>query len=301
MGYHYTGYGLEIVSELELPELRVAETGPARAPEVEIRLGAVARDGLPGGEQISPFVWVAQDLFWLEVHGVARFLVADGCRITVDPAPGIDAASVRVFLLGSILGALLFQRGVLALHGNAIEVDGKCMVCVGPSGAGKSTLAAAFAQRGYHVLADDVVAIDAACAAVPGYPRIKLWQDTADRLGIDTGDLMRIRPTLDKFNLPTGMGAGDAPVPVRWVYVLNPGNGEAIELVPIAGLKRFAPLRANTYRRRFMEGMALRPEHLQRCGELAGRIHMARVDRPERGFEIDALVERLLADMAEHG
>jgi hypothetical protein len=179
--------------------------------------------------------------------------------VRVRPQPGIDAASVRVFLLGSVLGAVMFQRGFLVLHGNAIDVGGRAMVCLGPSGAGKSTLAAAMALRGYPVLADDVVPVDADCAAVPGFPRIKLWLDTAERLDIATGGLDRIRPGLEKFNLPLRSAFRDMPLPIRWIYLLHPANADAITVTPVAGQNLFKPLQANTYRRRFMEGMSLHP------------------------------------------
>ena len=305
----YRAYGLTIASQLALPELvperlPVALDGPsgnAGPADVTIAQAPISRSGLPDGTQISPFAWVHEDTFWLEVPGVARFIVADGCRILFDPEPESDDASVRVFLLGSVLGALLFQRGLLLLHGNAIEVNGRCLVCLGPSGAGKSTLAAGLLQRGYRILADDVVPIDANCNAVPGFPRLKLWQDAASKLDMDTGGLDRVRPELNKFNLMIADRFCDTPLPVRWVYILSADPRGTFEVTPISGMKRFQPLRANTYRRRFMEGMALRPDHLARCGALASRIHLARVTRPRGGFEIDRLVDTLLADIEKAG
>ena len=295
----YTCYGLTLASELALPELLLADPLSLQtAPAVQVRFGQVSEEGLPDGRQLGPFLWVTPRELWLRVPGVARFLVSDGRLITIAPAPGVDEDSIRVFLLGSALGALLFQRGLLVLHGNAIRIGDQCMVCVGQSGAGKSTLAAAFLQRGYAVLADDVIPVDADCRAVPGFPRIKLWQDAAERLHIDTAGLRRIRPDLEKFNYPLANRFAGQPLPIRWVYILgrDPRSGAHVE--PIRGLARFAPLRNNTYRIRFLDGMALRREHLQLCGKLAGRIHLSRITRAEVGFEPDALVERILVDIA---
>lgn len=298
----YDAYGLCIASELALPELESCAVAD-RKPDLNIRIGGVSEtpDPARGWREISPFVQVAEGKFWLKVPGIARFSVEGGHLVQITPDDGIDEESIRVFLLGSVLGAVLFQRGFLVLHGNAIDIGGQAMVCLGHSGAGKSTLAAAFAARGYPILADDVVPVDADCAAVPGFPRIKLWQDAADRLEIETGDLNRIRPNLKKFNLPVRDRFCATPLPIRWVYMLNSDNRDTITLTPISGLNRFQPLLAHTYRRRFMEGMALRPDHLQRCGVLAGRIHLARVQRPGEGFNIDGLVDALLADMAQAG
>lgn len=300
--YLYACYGLTLQSRIQLPELLPlsALSCHANVPDIDIRLGLVAQDGLAGGKQIGPNVWVSTRSLWLQVPHVARFLVSEGREILIDPEPGIDADSLRVFLLGSAFGALLFQRGYLVLHGNAIRIGDQCMVCVGPSGAGKSTLAAGFMRRGYPILADDVVPVDSQCRALPGFPRIKLWRDVADQLAIDTTDLRRIRPNTEKFNLPVGSEGAGEPLPIRWIYILDSDHLEALKIEPIHGLQRFKPLHNNTYRVRFLQGMALKPEHLKLCGQLAGRIRLARLTRPRTGFHLEPMIDRILADIAEH-
>lgn len=297
----YTAYQLSIESDLPLPELTADASVNSTLPaQVHIKLGPVSPAGLPDGEQLGPFLWGKRDTLWLSVPQVARFQIEHGHTIWVDPAPGVDEDSIRVFLLGSALGALLFQRGHLVLHGNAIRVGNQCMVCVGPSGAGKSTLAAGFLQRGHEVLADDVVPIDAECRALPGFPRIKLWQDAASNLAIDTGALKRIRPNMEKFNLPMQAQFAQEALPIRWIYILGNHNSDDFKVEPIRGMQRFAPLRNNTYRLRYMQGMALSSTHMERCGQLAGRIHLARITRPKQGFQLETLIDHLLHDMAGH-
>lgn len=297
----YECYGLTIASDLDLPEL--VEARGAAAPggaDVSVRLGQVPPCGLDGGTQIGPFLWAGPDRLCLQVPGVARYLVRGGDTVVVEPADGIDEDSVRVFLLGSALGALLFQRGLLVLHGDAIAVDGRCLVFVGPSGSGKSTLAAALLRRGYDIVADDVVPVDAACRVLPGFPRLKLWEDAAARLDIETAGLRRIRPHLHKYDFPVRDRYAGEPLPVRWVYLLRTHPTADTVLEEITGMRRFRPLRNNTYRLRFMDGMALSEDHLRLCGALAGRVHMARVTRPDHGFDLDGLVDRVLVDLAAH-
>ena len=296
----YGAYGLHLFSEIALPELpRSPEAGAP--PDATIALGTVAAGGLAEGTQLGPFLWTGDSTLWLDVPGVARFLVEDGRRITIDPAPGIDADSIRVFLLGSALGALLFQRGFLVMHGNAVRIGDACLLCVGPSGAGKSTLATAFLRRGYDVLADDVVPVDDAGRAVPGFPRIKLWQDAADRFGIDTARLARIRPGLEKFNLPVPGRRSQAPLPVRWVYVLESDNEEGIRFEPIQGMQRFSALRDNTYRLRYIDGMAMKGDHLRRCAALSSQIRLSLLRRGRSGSDPDAMIDAILQDIGENG
>ncbi|GAB3430685.1 hypothetical protein NX773_01295 [Massilia solisilvae] len=294
--FYYTAYTLRIASELPMPELRAA--GPTDCPDLAIRFGAVPANGLPQAKRLGPYLWVDSDAFCLQVPGVARFLVEQGRSITIERESGIDDESVRLFLLGSAFGAMLFQRGHMVLHGNAIRIGDQVMVCVGPSGAGKSTLAAGFAQRGYEVLADDVVPLNRDGLVLPGFPRVKLWHDVTGHLGIDSTRLDRIRPHIEKFNFPLAHAAEPPALPLRWIYVLGNDNHDDIRLEPIGGMKRFLPLQNNTYRVKFLEGMSFKAEHFRLCSQLAAQARVTQVTRPRKGFQLDGLVDKLIADMA---
>ena len=296
----YSCYGLTVASSLELPELVAAgpETASGR-PDVRI-VSEELPDDAGEGRPVGRFARVEGDRVWVHVPGVARYLVTGGSSIVVAPEPGGDAESVRAFLLSAGFAAILYQRGLLVLHGNAVAVGDACLVCVGPSRSGKSTLAAALMRRGHRVLADDVVPVDAACRVLPGLARIKLWQDSAEQLDIETAGLRRVRPALGKFNLPVGDRYPDGPLPVRWVYVLAAHPAARARLEPVTGMQRYQALRANTYGAGYLEGMELAPDHLRLCGVLASRVRMARLTRPVHGFDVDALVERVLDDVAAH-
>ena len=155
-------------------------------------------------------------------------------------------------------------------------------ICVGDSGAGKSTLAAGFLKRGFEVLADDVVPVDDQGRAIAGFARIKLWQDTADRLGIDTAGLRRIMPDMDKYNLPIKGHGGQLTLPIRSIYMLESGPVGSISITPTSGMDRFPMLLANTYRGHFLDGTKMLKTHLQLCGKLASQAWVARVTRPTR-------------------
>lgn len=287
-------YGLTAESHWPLPECLPA--APDATPEISIIKGLVPEQGINPASDDGYEQSITGE-FWLNVEQVARYWIRHGREIVVEPYPGADEESIRVYLLGSAIGALLFQRGLLLIHGNAIEVDGGCLVCVGDSGAGKSTLAAAFLQQGHRLLADDVVPVDADGMATPGFPRIKLWGDAARQLGIETEGLRRIMPDMDKYNVPLGTRFCGRPLPVKWVYVLEPSERADFELEPFEGMARFEPLHENTYRVHFLEAMALKPRHLMQVAALAGRIRMARILRPAQGFRLPELVRFILDDI----
>ena len=294
----YRAYQLLIASDLELPELAAADASDATI-DVQIGLGDVGHGADAGRRQIGPYAWCARDELWLDVPNIARFLVQQGARITVQIQPGADQDSVRLFLLGSAFGALLAQRGLLVLHGNAIRIGDQCLVCVGTSGIGKSTLAAGFLKRGYSVLADDVVPVDADCRAIPGFARVKLWRDSADQLGVDTEPLERLRPGLNKFSYPLGAQFEPQALPIRWVYILDKDTLDQPQFSPIAGMQRFLTLTHNTYRKRFLEGMGRQADHLKRCGQLADSAHVVQLLRPRAGFDVDGLIDAILADVQQ--
>ncbi|MET4697345.1 hypothetical protein ABIE65_000356 [Constrictibacter sp. MBR-5] len=295
----YRLFGLRISSDIRLPELQ-----PFSADEpgdVEIRRGPVPADGTEVGPKMGPFSHAAENALWLRVPGVARYLIRDGGKLIYQPEGDIDEDSVRVFMLGTCIGALLAQRGHLVLHGNVFEVGGGCAVCVGSSGAGKSTLAARMLQRGHRIIADDVCPVDLNGRAIPGISRLKLWQDTARRLEIDTAALRRIRPNIAKFEMPLGDAFRAEPAPIRAIYVLTPWNQDRFTIADMSGIAKFQALRANSYRFRFLKGMQLGPRHFRQCRTLAADVPVAQVFRPRLGFDIDGLVDLILADLAGRG
>lgn len=295
--FFYQYYGLVVSSDLLLPELiPIASTEAVTTVDVTIKQANVASDGLTNGKVLGPFLQAGDGSLWLTVPDVARFLIRNGTEILYEPLAGSDADSIRVFMLGSCTGALLFQRGYLVLHGNAFQVGDGCVMCVGNSGIGKSTLAAAMMQRGHNIIADDVCPVDARGYAIPGMPRIKLWQDSAIKLGIDTSNLQRIRPDMEKFNYPLKHAYCQEALPVRAIYILNSDLSPDMTVERLQGMDKYLPLKNNTYRFQYMQGMGLGNQHLKLTSQLSARTHLSRITRPRGRFALDELVDFILAD-----
>jgi HPr Serine kinase C-terminal domain len=295
--FQFMLYGLTVASEWHLPECLPVDF--EKKADIQFSRGQVPEQGIDASSK-DTYEQSYKGDYWLNIEGVARYWIRQGTEIIIDPYPESDETSIRVYLLGSAIGALLFQRGLLLIHGNAIEIKGACLVCVGHSGAGKSTLAAAFLQHGHRLLADDVVPVDEHGLATPGFPRIKLWGETARQFGIETDGLRRIIPDMDKYNVPLGERFCQTPLPVKWVYVLEPSDSDGFALEPFEGMARFSPLHENTYRVHFLEHMSLKPWHLKQVADLAERIRMAKIRRPKQGFRLTELVEFILDDIERH-
>ena len=290
----YSCYGLVLASEIELPDLGAPLVTGAE-PDVVVRLGPLAAppttaDPLPYG------LWRDGTSAGVLVPDVGRYEARDGREVIIDPVDGADPRSVRLFLLGSVLGAVMMQRDHLVLHGNAFRVGDACAVVVGHSGAGKSTLAAELDLRGFDVLSDDVVPVDSSGMAIPGHPRIKLWDDALERLGVDTDGLERINDDHEKFQLPLRRNEV-GPLPLRWVYVLERHEGDELLLEPVRGAATFGTLYEHTYRNELVHGAGPMAQHLEQCARLVSVARVTRVRRPVASYTVEATADAILADI----
>jgi hypothetical protein len=294
MTFRYSCYDLVLDSEVELPDLGTPQAGEGLA-DVLIRYGELAAPA--PGAMVGTGLWRDGDVCGIEVPDVGRYQARAGKEIVLDPLPGADPRAVRLFLLGSAMGATMMLRGCLVLHGNAIRVGEECAVVLGHSGSGKSTLAAEFDRRGFEVLSDDVVPLDPAGLALPGYPRIKLWDDALTRLGRTSADLERIHDAHEKFQVPLDR-APLGPLPLHWIYVLERHAGEGLRVEPVRGALIFSLLHEHTYRNELVHGPDAVAEHLQQCARLGEQARVSRVLRPAETMTAEATADAILADLA---
>ncbi len=281
-------YQLTFASDLELPGLpAAADSAPV---DVAIRLA---------GEEAG--AWAAGGTRWearpgearLVLEGVAAYRVQDGRSITVAPVPGADPADVRLFLLGSALGALLYQRGLLPLHGSAVATPWGAMVFAGPSGAGKSTLAAHLRKAGFPLLSDDVCALsrrpDGRLQVLPAFPRLRLRPDAAGRL---YGPGAAARADRDKVVVDLAADLDATPVVLGAVHHLE-DDAAGPALRKVEGFEAIQRLSDNLYRPAFL-GAEPRPGGVLRLAAALGATAPVFVlGRPRDAARLDTLVEWL--------
>jgi len=239
----YRAFGLEVRSDdLDLPEL--TPIGPpavgslACQTDPQVCLQYEPPSQWPAVSEVPPSLchsderhslWIAADELRLQIWDVGHFRILGGQQIGWCPAqPGLNPAELRTYLLGSAFGALLIQRGLLVLHGNALERDGRAIVCLGAPGAGKSTLACALMQQGWRLLADDLVAITPEGMVLPGIPRIKLWEDAARSFGFSPELWIPVAAGIAKYLMPADqLRPAPAAARLAQLYLLQrePWNG----------------------------------------------------------------------------
>ena len=270
--HHYHAFGLNIATDLTIPEfLALKDSTPI---DIIIQAGFAA--DLKPCEQQENYQRLV-----INIPSVVRILIETGTRITYEQSPTCDHDHLRLFLLGSAMGALLQQRGHIVLHGNAVSQDGiNATIFVGHSGAGKSTLAAWHYQQKARVLADDVSAIffdgSGTPYVIPSYPQIKLWQSSADLLNIPTEDLRKLRQGEAKFALPIIDRFHPTPLVVTRIVEINP---KLSTNTTYHGLGKLTLLKTHSYRYPFLRRMQLTDTYHKSLLQLAKHISVSTTNR----------------------
>ena len=294
--HSYAAFGLGISSELKLPELVRADA----ASDVVIRRG----DQLKG---VMPLIgvhgqWTTAEGTHIYWDDVGTLTVRDGNEIVVRAVRNAEERRMRMLLLGAAMGVLLHQRGVLVLHGSAIEVDGEACVFVGPRGWGKSTIAAGMVERGHRLLADDVVAIDfdanGAPTVQPAFPQLKLWPDAIAALGQDPGRLRRLSSGFNKRERRVRAGFRTSPVRLKHIFVL--AVGPCVEVQESQPHTALLDLIANLYVARFGTELLDRRQgdHLPLCAKVSRNVPICRLNRPSDLQLIPSTVELVRRHLA---
>ena len=292
---NYVAFGLHILSGVECPEL---SSGASIAADVTINIGSVP-EFLENPTGCGVLYETTAGTFLLKLDQIARYLVRNGNEIIVDPAPGAEEDAIRLFLLGSCFGALLFQRGMLPLHGSAIATSMGAVVFAGASGHGKSTLAGAFHRRGFQVLSDDVSAIttrDGIPVVLPSYPRLMLWADAVEHLGVAQSKLRPARAQLEKYHYRVDQTPLTTEYPLKAVYLLVPTNSLEFAITPLSGFDKIHKLTDNTYRGQFLTGMKLASQHFRQIAAVAEKARVACVNRPESTYQLEELADMIQQD-----
>jgi hypothetical protein len=276
---------------LVIPELPTA--APPTGAELEAEIAITSEDPLtwpelPPGPHDTPFLQMARGDLRLTVEGIGRFRITDGVRIAWHRQhSGVSDQDISTFLLGSAVGALLIQRGILVLHGNALEKDGQAIVCMGHSGAGKSTLAYALMKQGWRLLADDLVAVNPDGLVLPGIPRIKLWHDAAKAFGLDPTALPPIRQGMHKYLLMgEALQRADRPMPLQALYLIHQrrqdsaGSDQGRITRITSQLTAALRLRNQAFRPRFVRGLGQEGPNFMALALLQRRVPMAILPLP---------------------
>jgi hypothetical protein len=291
--YYYRAFGLAIRSELQIPELV-----RGRAGKYDVNILFPRPDVAGSPDRFSETtIRVTNGEAYFSYAGIGSFFIRAGNQIVIDPAPGIDEGSLRLFLLGNVLGTLAFLRGFLVLHGSAVAIDGRGVAFLGHSGEGKSTMAAAFSEQ-FPLIADDVLVIrtdEAAPLICPAFPQLKLNSETGAFLGFDPEKSAPGSPLEEKITPRVTEGFSVEPLPLKCVYLLE--KGEVIELTPLGRPEAVIALLRYAYTPRSLKAGINQQQHFRQSARLAREVPFRRLIRPHDLKDLPEIVRMVVRDL----
>jgi len=273
----HSAFGLTIRSDIPLHELPPGE-GDA---DVEVTL-APFDDAPPPSGTLTVIAAPNEVRGWIPTAGAFR--VRGGREIVIDAMPGADDRSLRLVIVGPLLGVILTQRGHFVLHASTVAIDGSAVAFFGPSGRGKSTLTAALASHGHPLIADDMTVIGVrgdTHTVQPGFPRVKLWPDSAQALAHDAEALPLIHPERTKRSLSLADRFNPDPLPLVRCYLLEDGDAESVDEMPAT--EALLSLVRCTYQANWLHESGAAGTNLLQCGALV-RSGVVRRLRRRRSF-----------------
>jgi hypothetical protein len=329
MTIHYPIYGLNLTANIALPGPTAMGSEQSEFPIVEVTLGSLPSwlterpdesDTAPNWYPSNSFELEQQPISQLQVWQIDRdrhfycyyrdgtiFVVSRlGDRIWATWPENLTIEDTATYLLGPILGFVLRLRGTVCLHANAIAIDDRVIAIVGESGAGKSTTAAAFAERGYGILSDDVVPI-VECGDTftiqPAYPRIRLWNNSVRALYGEAESLPRLvptHPTWDKRYLDlnqSGYKFQSESLPLAAIYYLQERSDDPAcpQISPMTIPEQLITLVSNTYANYLLD-KSLRAGEFEFLSRVVTQIPVRQIVPHSEIARLPELVDAIISD-----
>jgi hypothetical protein len=326
MAYRCSIYGLGVVANRNIPGVPASSTVE---PDVCITFGSLPAwlQEASATQVETSYVTDYQDDCGNPVLRVFRvldgkyhqFCYADQTKFVIDRAgreiwaewsEPLTLEDTATYLLGPIMGFLLLLRGLVCLHASAIAIDRRAIALVGPAGSGKSTTAAAFSDRGFSVLAEDVVTLDDRrddrgdrVLVRPAYPCIRLWPASVKALYGSESHLPKLTPNWEKCYLDLTARPEQfqqEALPLAGIYLLDERRdlAGAPFVEPVGRAEGLMSLVANTYATKLMDKQ-MRAREFELLTRVLNHVPLRRVTPHTDPARIPQLCARILKDFQD--
>ena len=286
----YKVYGLNVISDIEIPQLIQATIKDIDEIDVAIKLGKMPGkiSGYKAKKRKNKY---RNNIMWINIDNVAQYYIYKGREIVIEPYDESDINDIRVFLLGTIFGGLLIQRQILAIHGGSVDIDGNGIIITGDSGCGKSTLTSALVDIGYNMITDDVAAIRKSdkgkILIEPAYPQRKLCKDAIHNFGYDLNKFNKAYGQRDKLFIRIPDKFSYKPVEI----CISDNN--KVEIEEINGFEKIDIIRKNIYREEILNKVGMKEKYFNMLLNLSKDISIYRIKRPLKIFTLKEQIDEI--------
>ena len=234
---------------------------------------------------------------WFRRYGYGSFMITNGDKIEYQLVSDSDRLMINQIFLCLAFFYILYQRGMIAMHGSGLVWKGKTIIVSGQSGSGKSSLAEAILKQGAKFLADDTVALtvnENGVWAEPAYPQQKLCIDQITE---------EMRKSYNMVLLPEDRGVAKYGVrmPDRFctvaqkldALIILQKNDEITEpaISEIHGADKMKYLIQNLYKYDTYARVGLEADIFKKCIKVANEIKIYLISRPAEGMTVERQLE----------
>ncbi|MEG0307053.1 MAG: hypothetical protein RR636_03855 [Clostridium sp.] len=292
--HFYTVYGINLDSDIEVLEFVTRDRVSEEKNRVTMDYGQVSeeiKENINKGSRMH----ISKESIWFHIDGVSTYWIQNGDSIIVEPCDNCDGNLMKIYIMGSVLGFLLLQREVMAVHGGTIVIDGRGVIFTGQRGAGKSTLTTALGQRGYFFVSDDVatINIEGETSVEQGFPYHKLCVDALENMNYEKENYTSFQGDGKvKYLVPDRSGFYGEKAPLSAICEINVGDVEKVQIEEVLGREKFNKIIKNIYRTEYISRMdGMKPSYFKQCMKVAKDIKFFKITRPRDKYTVDEQIQ----------
>jgi hypothetical protein len=284
--FYYWGFGFNIRSEIEFPELVETEKSDF---SLTIKYGGIPENVNGIRFSSSNFSYILHNNgFLFTVNNTVRYYAKDGSEIIVEILdPQEDSRTIRLYILATVMAAILIQKNKLPLHASAIIRDDQLILISGDSGAGKSTLLATLINNGQTVFSDDILVLShskssSKILASASYPMIKLWEDSIGKLNNKqfSNRSFKVRHNFDKYGFFFHNSFDKRSYVISTIIILKKGNKTQFAIKELKDSEAFMAVSKQVYRPFLIQSIGHRMLCFKIISELIKNTSVIEIIRP---------------------
>lgn len=298
--FFYRVYGLKVKSDFQLNELINLAEYDRNNIDVEIINGKIS-DNIKkiDGDYLNN-TYTKENMYF-KASNVAKYNVLNGNKIIVETFENYDKSMFKIYLLGIVFAFLMIEREKIAIHGGAVDINGKGILIVGKSGAGKSTLTTALRQKGYKLLADDMTALDndknGQAIINPSFPMQRITHDVLEDFGYDKSKFNKIFLTREKYFVPAKDEFQYENKPLYAIFHLSEDDIDEVTVEEVHGTEKLSLIFSSIFRGYVLNEVGISSTYFKKCLNIANKVPIYKVKRPKKGFTVNKQMELIEAKL----